>query len=98
MIGPEMPMRDHSAWWPLKWIFLLLVAALAVASLRHPERSQGEWGLLPALVLCPPLLAIVARDIALLIWRRESIRERCWRVASSVLAMASLGALLWQIS
>ncbi|HKY34618.1 MAG TPA: hypothetical protein VJN18_01655 [Polyangiaceae bacterium] len=91
---PEI--SEHSPWWPIKCLFLLLVAALIAAGFSHPERSQGEWGLLPPLVLSIPLLAIATRDIVLLILRQESAWERRCRSASAIFAVVGLGILFWQ--
>ena len=93
----EQPqLSERSPWWPLKWMFLLFVAALVAAGIRHPERSQGEWGLLPPVVLSIPLLAVATRDIVLLICRQESTWKRRCRSASAIFAVASLGVLFWQ--
>lgn len=85
----EPQLSEHSPLWPLKWMFLLFVAALVAAGIRHPERSRGEWGLLPPLVLGIPLLAIATRDIMLLSCRRESTWKRRYRAASAIFAIGS---------
>lgn len=89
--------REHSAWWPLKWLSLIMVSAIVLATLRHPERAHGEWELLPPMILCPMLFTLAARDVVILTSRRESAFEWWWRAASAVIATTTLGVLLWQV-
>jgi len=83
---------EASAWWPLKWMYLL--AAVAIAFGADRSRDRENWGLIFLPVFLAPAVVLVIRDIVLLARRNSVGIKRMLRVASLSLGVLAIAVAI----
>jgi hypothetical protein len=89
--GAGFDMTDN-AWWPLKWMFLLV--AVFLGSIANPQKDRELWGALGLSVVAVLILPVLARDLVKLHRKNELRARRVMRAVTATLAVAAIALAL----